>query len=232
MLHFHRRITPPDVPVANGQNGGATSGGATVPGLPLKTMCRLIGVRGSPAFSRDGSRIAYTSYKSGYPDVYVVKLSTGERTSVASFPGLNSGAAFSPDGGRIACSVSRDGNPERAAHTGEQQALRHQLPDQALAPCADGGPHRELAPARTYRGHEQMGEHADAARFVHVRRVVLAAGFDVNDQRSLLADGLEIFDLQFDFRLARHSTSIAGVDVAAGTPVMLLNGAATDDAPR
>ena len=30
-----------------------------------------------------------------------------------------------------------------------------------------------------------------------------------------------------DFRLARHATTVAGVDIAAGTPVTLLNGAAT-----
>ena len=35
-----------------------------------------------------------------------------------------------------------------------------------------------------------------------------------------------------DFRLARRSTSIAGVEVAAGTPVMLLNGAANRDPGR
>ncbi|HET6949357.1 MAG TPA: cytochrome P450 [Acidimicrobiales bacterium] len=35
-----------------------------------------------------------------------------------------------------------------------------------------------------------------------------------------------------DFRLARRTTSIAGVDVAAGTPVMLLNGAANRDPRR
>ena len=35
-----------------------------------------------------------------------------------------------------------------------------------------------------------------------------------------------------DFRLARRSTSIAGVDVSAGTPVMLLNGAANRDPRR
>jgi cytochrome P450 len=35
-----------------------------------------------------------------------------------------------------------------------------------------------------------------------------------------------------DFRLARRSTSIAGVDIAAGTPVMLLNGAANRDPRR
>jgi cytochrome P450 len=34
-----------------------------------------------------------------------------------------------------------------------------------------------------------------------------------------------------DFRLARRATSVAGVDIAAGTPVMLLNGAANRD-PR
>jgi len=35
-----------------------------------------------------------------------------------------------------------------------------------------------------------------------------------------------------DFRLARRSTTIAGVEVAAGTPVMLLNGAANRDPER
>jgi cytochrome P450 len=34
-----------------------------------------------------------------------------------------------------------------------------------------------------------------------------------------------------DFRLAKHATTIGGVDIAAGTPVMLLNGAANRD-PR
>ena len=34
-----------------------------------------------------------------------------------------------------------------------------------------------------------------------------------------------------DFRLSRHATTVAGVDIAAGTPVMLLNGAANRD-PR
>ncbi len=35
-----------------------------------------------------------------------------------------------------------------------------------------------------------------------------------------------------DFRLARRSTSISGVEIAAGTPVMLLNGAANRDPRR
>ena len=35
-----------------------------------------------------------------------------------------------------------------------------------------------------------------------------------------------------DFRLARRATTVAGVDITAGTPVMLLNGAANRDPRR
>ena len=67
---------------------------------------------GSPSLSHDGAKLAYTSYKSGYPDVYVIDLASGARTRVAFFPGINSGPDFSPDGSRIALTLSKDGNPE------------------------------------------------------------------------------------------------------------------------
>jgi TolB protein len=66
----------------------------------------------SPALSRDGSHLAYTSYKSGYPDVYVIDLSTGARNRIAYFPGINSGPSFSPSGDTLALTLSKDGNPE------------------------------------------------------------------------------------------------------------------------
>ncbi len=66
----------------------------------------------SPALSRDGSHLAYTSYKSGYPDVYVIDLANGSRNRVAYFPGINSGPNFSPSGDTLALTLSKDGNPE------------------------------------------------------------------------------------------------------------------------
>jgi TolB protein len=66
----------------------------------------------SPSLSRDGTKLAYTSYKSGYPDVYVIDLGTGSRNRVAFFPGINSGPSFSPDGSSLALTLSKDGNPE------------------------------------------------------------------------------------------------------------------------
>jgi len=65
-----------------------------------------------PKFSPDGSKIAYSSDKSGYRDTYVIDLNSKKRTCVAQFPGQNTGAAFSPDGSTLALSLSKFGNPE------------------------------------------------------------------------------------------------------------------------
>jgi TolB protein len=69
-------------------------------------------ISASPALNHDGTKLAYTSYKSGYPDVYLIDLASGTRTRIAFFPGINSGPDFSPDGSLIALTLSKDGNPE------------------------------------------------------------------------------------------------------------------------
>lgn len=66
----------------------------------------------NPYFSRDGTKIAYTTWRSGYPDVCVMNFPGGGRQTVARFPGLNSGGAFSPNGSRLAVTLSKSGNPE------------------------------------------------------------------------------------------------------------------------
>jgi TolB protein len=65
-----------------------------------------------PSLSSDGRLLAYTGYKAGYADIYLVNLSTGSRDRIIKYPGTNSGAAFSPNGERIACTLSKDGNVE------------------------------------------------------------------------------------------------------------------------
>jgi TolB protein len=65
-----------------------------------------------PSLSSDGHLLAYTGYKAGYADIYLVNLSNGSRDRIIKYPGTNSGAAFSPNGDRIACTLSKDGNVE------------------------------------------------------------------------------------------------------------------------
>ena len=55
----------------------------------------------SPAWSPDGSRLAYVSFETGKPVVYVHTVATGARKAVANFRGSNSAPAWSPDGKRV-----------------------------------------------------------------------------------------------------------------------------------
>ena len=66
----------------------------------------------SPAWSPDGSRLAYVSFEKKRSMVFIQDLSTGKRIRVAEFPGLNSAPAWSPDGKKLALTLSKDDNPE------------------------------------------------------------------------------------------------------------------------
>lgn len=66
----------------------------------------------APTWSPDSRKIAYVSFESGRPAIYMQELATRERTKLAEFAGLNSAPAWSPDGARMAMTLSRDGNPE------------------------------------------------------------------------------------------------------------------------
>ena len=66
----------------------------------------------SPAWSPDGTRLAYVSFEQKKPVVYVQSLTTGSRLAVAAFRGSNSAPAWSPDGNRLAVTLTRDGGSQ------------------------------------------------------------------------------------------------------------------------
>lgn len=66
----------------------------------------------SPAWSPDGTRLAYVSFETGKPVVYVHHIATGQRVPVANYRGNNSAPSWSPDGNQLAVVLSRDGTSQ------------------------------------------------------------------------------------------------------------------------
>lgn len=80
----------------------------------------------SPNWAPDGRRIAYVSFETRKPIVYVHDLASGQRKAVAQFKGSNSAPAWSPDGKTLAVTLTRDGSSQiyQVSATGDQNARR------------------------------------------------------------------------------------------------------------
>ncbi|MCJ0763325.1 Tol-Pal system beta propeller repeat protein TolB [Variovorax terrae] len=66
----------------------------------------------SPAWSPNGAQLAYVSFESRKPVVYVHDVASGKRRLIANFRGSNSAPAWSPDGRTLAVTLSRDGGSQ------------------------------------------------------------------------------------------------------------------------
>ena len=77
-----------------------------------------------PSWSPDGRAIAYTSYRRGYPDIFISLIYQGTMETPTNGVGQNWLPAFSPDGTRIAFTSNRDGNSELYVMNRDGSGLR------------------------------------------------------------------------------------------------------------
>lgn len=66
----------------------------------------------SPAWSPDGTRLAYVSFEKKKPVIYIQSLVSGQRTVLANYKGNNSAPAWSPDGNRLAIVLTHGANSQ------------------------------------------------------------------------------------------------------------------------
>jgi TolB protein len=66
----------------------------------------------SPAWSPDGSKLAYVSFEKKKPIIFVQSLASGSRQILANYKGNNSAPAWSPDGSKLAIVLTYGANSQ------------------------------------------------------------------------------------------------------------------------
>jgi TolB protein len=99
-----------------------------------------------PAWSADGKKIAYTSYRNNRAGLYILDPFEGEITEVVS-KGTSFAPAFSPDGKKLAfCSTLEEGNPEIYVATSEGKRIKRLTFNKAIDTAPSWSPtSREIA---------------------------------------------------------------------------------------
>jgi TolB protein len=86
----------------------------------------------SPAWSPDGNRVAYVSFETRAPAIFIQTLATGERIKVSAAPGINGAPAWSPDGRQLALTLSKDGSPDIYVLDVASRSMRRITNDMAI----------------------------------------------------------------------------------------------------
>jgi TolB protein len=131
-----------------------------------------------PRWAPDGSRLLFTSYLAGVPDIYSYDLRSFQRTKFVGYKGTNMGAQFSPNGAQVAMILTGEGSSEiyvRSAASGAQPRRLTRSEQVKSSPCwspdgsrlvfaMDPGPQLYVmsagggAPARLGSGFSYMAE--------------------------------------------------------------------------
>jgi TolB protein len=96
-------------------------------------------IAAAPCWVPGQLKVLYTSYRSGYPDIYTQDLTTGTRSLFARYNGLNTSAAVSPDGTKVAMILSRTGSPSlwvaNIDGSNPKQLTKTPAPGYEASPC-------------------------------------------------------------------------------------------------
>ena len=91
----------------------------------------------TPRFNPTAQMIAYMSYISGKPRVYLFDLETGRQQMLGNFPNMTFSPRFSPDGNKVVMTLERNGNSDIYVMDLRTHAVTRLTQDPAIdtSPC-------------------------------------------------------------------------------------------------
>ena len=177
----------------------------------------------SPSWSPDGKQIAYVSFESSRPAIYVQVLATGARQKLTNFKGLNGAPSWSPDGQRLAMVLSKDGNPEIYVMNLASKQLRrvtnHSAIDTEPSWMPDG---KSLVFTSDRGGKPQI--YRVSANGGDARRLTFQGRY--NAKASIMADGKSMVMVHGD----ENGYHIAWQELASGR-LIILTSSSLDESP-
>lgn len=143
----------------------------------------------SPAWTPDGKNVAYVSFETKRPAIYMQNLATGQRETLTSYKGLNGAPSFSPDGKSMLFTASMDGNPEIYQMNLETHQLQRMTNDSAIDTEA-----RYAPDGKSFIFTSDRGGSPQVYRYTFddesTKRVTFRGGF--NARATLSADGKKL----------------------------------------